>query len=119
MLKKGDAALDYPVMPLEGLWWADDMTDFLVGAKDSWQWTMMILQPEAVTPEVFAAARQQAMAKKGLPALASIRLAQFDEGLCAQTMYRGPYADEGPTIARLHAFIAEHGYNRAGKHHEI
>jgi hypothetical protein len=119
MLKKGETAIDSPVMPLEGLWWADDMTDFTVGAKDNWQWTMMIMQPEVVTPEIFTAARQEAMAKKRIPALADVRLASFDEGLCAQIMYRGPYADEGPTIARLHAFIAAHGYSRTGKHHEI
>jgi hypothetical protein len=31
----------------------------------------------------------------------------------------GPYADEAPTIARLHAFIEGQGYARSGKHHEI
>jgi hypothetical protein len=31
----------------------------------------------------------------------------------------GPYADEAPTIARLHAFIEGQGYGRSGKHHEI
>jgi Uncharacterized conserved protein len=27
--------------------------------------------------------------------------------------------DTGPTIERLHSFIAEQGYVRAGKHHEV
>lgn len=118
-LKKGGVALDYRVMPLEGLWWAEDRADLLTGAKANWNWTMMIMQPESVTPERFAAAREQAMAKKGIAALADVRLDHVDEGLCAQIMYRGPYAAEGPTIMRLHAFIAEHGYIRTGKHHEI
>jgi hypothetical protein len=34
-------------------------------------------------------------------------------------MYVGAYADEGPTIARMHAFIQENGYEPGGKHHEI
>lgn len=34
-------------------------------------------------------------------------------------MHTGPYAAEAPTIHLLHAFIAEHGYQLAGKHHEI
>jgi hypothetical protein len=34
-------------------------------------------------------------------------------------MYFGAYADEGPTIARLHLSIEEGGYVRFGKHHEI
>jgi hypothetical protein len=28
MIKKGASAIDYGVMPLEGLWWADDMSQF-------------------------------------------------------------------------------------------
>jgi hypothetical protein len=34
-------------------------------------------------------------------------------------MYVGAYANEGPTIARMHAFIQENGYEPGGKHHEI
>ena len=31
MVKKGETGIDYGVMPLEGLWWSDDMTKFNVG----------------------------------------------------------------------------------------
>jgi hypothetical protein len=48
-----------------------------------------------------------------------VRLERFEEGPAAQIMHIGPYAAEGPTIQRLHAFIAEQGYERRGKHHEI
>jgi hypothetical protein len=34
-------------------------------------------------------------------------------------MRLGPYADEAPTIARLHDFIHAHGGERRRKHHEI
>jgi len=34
-------------------------------------------------------------------------------------LHLGPYAVERPTIERLHRFIEESGYERAGKHHEI
>lgn len=37
--------VDYPVMPLEGLWRADDMTEFSLEDKESWKWTVMIMQP--------------------------------------------------------------------------
>jgi hypothetical protein len=100
ILKKGDVALDYSVMPLEGLWWADDMDHFLTGDKGNWHWTLMIMQPEAVTPAIFAAARERAMMKK-LPAIADVRLERVYEGLCAQIMHRGPYAIETPTVADL------------------
>jgi len=39
--------------------------------------------------------------------------------VCAQLMHRGPYADEGPNIARLHEFIAAQGLRLRGRHHEI
>jgi hypothetical protein len=117
-LKKGGGP-DYAVMPLEGLWWSEDQTDFSLGNKDAWQWTMMILQPDAVTAGLFDEAVQAVAKKKGLPALDRMRLRRHEEGLCAQILHQGPYSAEGPTIARLHAFILESGYRLRGKHHEI
>jgi len=35
MLKKGPLARDYAVMPLEGLWWADDLSAFTSNDKAS------------------------------------------------------------------------------------
>ena len=52
MIKKGALAIDYGVMPLEGLWWADDMSCFATADKSNWQWTMMIAQPSFVTTEI-------------------------------------------------------------------
>ena len=43
--KRGPEAVDYAVMPLEGLWWADDVSTFETRAKEAWRWTMMIMQP--------------------------------------------------------------------------
>ena len=42
-------AVDYGVLPLEGLWYMDDMTKFSVDRKDEWKWTSMIMQPKYVT----------------------------------------------------------------------
>jgi hypothetical protein len=119
MLKRGPVALDYAVMPLEGLWWADDMAAFSLLDKDAWRWTMMIAQPETITDELLQQAAAQAARKKAVPALPQLRLERFCEGRAVQIMYIGPYAAEGPTIERLHHFIAEQGYMRRGKHHEI
>ena len=119
MLKRGPAALDYAVMPLEGLWWADDMAAFTSLDKDAWRWTMMIAQPEAITEELFRQAVAQAGRKKAAPGLPRLRLERFCEGRAMQILHIGPYATEGPTIERLHRFIAEQGCKRRGKHHEI
>jgi hypothetical protein len=122
MVKNADNSHDYKVMPLEGLWWADDMSAFsgaFSGAKDEWKWTMMILQPAIVTEEQIDEGLTDAARKKGLPALEKVKIESLTEGLCAQIMYLGPYSAEGPIIEKLHAFIAEQGYTDRGKHHEI
>ena len=123
MIKKVESAIDYVVMPLEGLWWADDMTQFTTENKDVWKWTSMIMQPEFVTKDLFDKAVEQVKKKKkNLPALPKIRFETFHEGLSAQIMHIGPYSAEGPTIEKLHKFIKENGYEFDGliqKHHEI
>ncbi len=117
-LKKA-GGVDYGVLPAEGLWWVEDMAAFSLEDKAAWEWTMMIAQPEFVTVEWVERARAEALKKKGLPALERIRFETYAEGTAAQMMHIGPYADEGPNIARLHAFIAEQGGQLRGKHHEI
>ena len=119
MVKKGESGIDYGVMPLEGLWWADDISQFSVDNKDIWKWTSMIMQPEYVTKGIINRAIEQARKKKQPPALPKLRFEGFYEGLAIQIMHLGPYSAEGPTIERLHDFIKENGYELRGKHHEI
>jgi hypothetical protein len=118
MVKKGPQQIDYSVMPLEGLWWAENMSSFLADDKSKWKWTMMIMQPSFVANEVIEAAIVEVRRKKKLPGIDKLRLEDFQEGLCAQVLHVGPFSEEGPTIERLHQFIdAQSG--RTGKHHEI
>jgi hypothetical protein len=118
-IKKNDPALDYAVMPLEGLWWVDGMRRFSLSDKASWKWTMMIMQPVELTDALLAEIATEVARKKRLLRLQDVRLAPYHEGLAAQIMHIGPYAAEEPTITKLHAFIEEHSYRRRGKHHEI
>lgn len=124
MLKKRKThAVDYPVMALEGLWWVEDGV-FDITVKDNWFYTMMILQPDVITPDVFEEGVEQVRKKRGdTPAMARLRLASFEEGLCVQVMHIGPYATEPATVERMRAFAAENGYvdcvGRGGRHHEI
>ena len=124
MLKKRKTnAVDYPVMPLEGLWWVEDgMFDITV--KDNWFYTLMIMQPDVITQDIFAEGLEQVRKKKGdSKILSKLRLAHFEEGLCVQTMHIGPYATEPATVERMRAFAKENGYRDrvglGGKHHEI
>jgi hypothetical protein len=119
MIKKGEPAVDYGVMPLEGLWWADDMSQFNVEAKDSWKWTLMIMQPEFITRAQIAEAMETVQNKKKLSVASMLRFESFEEGQAAQIMHIGPFSEEGPTVEKLHDFIEENSFKRCGKHHEI
>ena len=118
MLKKS-VGFDYVVSPPEGLWWTDDMGRFSVAKKEAWKWTLMIMQPEQVTAELYDEAVAQVRKKKNPPALSKLRLEPFCEGPSVQILHIGPYAAEGPTITKLHHFARENGYRLHGKHHEI
>jgi hypothetical protein len=117
-VKNGPPAVDYGVMPLEGLWWADDMSTFTPEDKSGWKWTMMIMQPDPVTEEMVRAAMGEVKRKKDPPALSRVRFEVLSEGEAAQIVHRGPFSEEGPSIERLHRFIDERG-RRDGRHHEI
>lgn len=110
---------DYVVPPLEGLWWAEDMTTFLTREKSAWSWCMMIMQPAWITPGMVDAAIAKAGAKLG-ERPDSLRLETYEEGLCVQIMHVGSYDDEGPVLRRLHEeFLPAEGLVETGRHHEI
>jgi hypothetical protein len=113
------AGRDYGVAPLEGLWWAEDMSRFAQLDKSEWLWTAMIMQPDWIDAALLAGAMPKATAKLGAPP-ESLRLAAFTEGLSVQTMHIGPYSAEAETIARLHQeFLPANGLVENGHHHEI
>jgi hypothetical protein len=122
--KRKTNAIDYPVMPLEGLLWLTAGDVFDINIKDNWSYTLMIMQPDIIANDIFEEGREQVHKKKGdSPALAKMRLADFEEGLCMQTMHIGPYATEPATIERMREYALEYGYRDNvgpnGKHHEI
>lgn len=118
--KRKKDSVDYPVMPLEGLWWTKNShKKFTVSHKENWFFTALIMQPEPVTKELFAEAREQLRAKKNPAMLDKARFDSLEEGLCMQIMHLGPYSTEPATIEKIVAFAAENGYRVHGKHHEI
>ena len=111
---------DFVVAPLEGLWWADDPEVFTARAKDSWHWRMLISQPDWITEETIAEAKEVVSAKKDLPAIAGLRREVLHEGVSAQVLHIGPYDDEGPVLARLHhEWLQANGLRMTGLHHEV
>lgn len=118
MVKRGADAVNYSVMPLEGLWWSEDIATFSAARKEEWLWTLMIMQPSLVTAEMVLQAAGDLRRKKTLPALDVMRFDRFTEGRSAQILHRGPFSEEGPTIQKLHDHIEQTSALR-GKHHEI
>lgn len=113
---------DHRVSPLEGLWWAEDMTAFDRADRASWQWTAMIRQPSELDEDLLRAVTEDVASRRGLPGLDRVRLETFAEGLAGQILHVGPYTAEGPTIGVLHAFLARQGFHFIGtahRHHEI
>jgi len=119
--KKKTVGPDYGVMPLEGLFWADDMKVFMPETADrnKWQWTLMIMQPDFITRKDFENSVAAARKKKGNPFIDKVRFESFSEGKAAQIMHIGPYSAEGPNIQKLHHKITEIGGKLTGRHHEI
>ena len=126
VIKKREAARDYKVSALEGLWWSKGAAGFDWGKRaewlakrDEWLWTAMIMQPAAVAAKVVEDA-SEALRKKGKgPALAKMRFESFHEGLSVQMLHIGPYAEEPATVAKMMEFARSEGYELTGKHHEI
>ncbi len=120
-ISKKQLERDYVVPPLEGLWWAEDMGAFTAGEKDDWLWTMVIMTPDWITPDLYQQAVEVVAAGKEPPAaLEKLRLERYAEGLSAQILHIGSYADEAPTLHRLHhEWMPQNGLTFNGKHHEI
>ena len=113
---------EYVIPPLEGLWWIDG-GEFSLEVRDNWKWTVMIRQPDFVTPEFFLWACGELKRKKPDVEVDKARFETFHEGLCVQSMHIGPYSTEPETVAKIEEFIKTSGLkcllSSGGKHHEI
>ena len=120
-LKKRD--VQTKLTRLEGLWWQEgsgELDDISSGRERSdWRWTLMIGLPEAASPGEVEEQLAVARTKIDGAIAESLRTAWFEEGDVAQVLHVGPYDDERASIERLHAAIAEAGFEPCGRHHEI
>lgn len=121
-----DEGVDYKVAPPESLWWADSPEAFTSGDvadRSRWEWTAMIAQPATATPETVKRTVDEVVRRKpDLPGLDRLRLAELAEGDAVQVLHIGPWSEEGPTIASLHAYAQTLGLGfdgRVQRHHEI
>lgn len=118
---KQELGRDYVVMPLEGLWWAQDMTTFTSARdKSQWDFTLMIMQPDWITKEMFDTAVKKVASKNPPANLSKVRFETLDEGTCVQTLHIDSFDDEAAILDQMHdSFIPGHGLKMVKKHHEI
>lgn len=118
---KQELGRDYVVMPLEGLWWSADMENFTVARdKSQWDWTLLIMVPDWITPQMFDAAVAKAAGGDRPSRLDDVRLETLTEGLCVQTLHIGSFDDEAAILDTMHTeFIPGAGFTMRDKHHEI
>lgn len=119
-LSKKEIGVDYVVPPLEGLWWAEDMSTFERREKAKWSWTMMIMVPHEVSKTLVKEAVREFSGKKPAADVSKLRFDSLTEGLSVQVLHIGPYDAEGPILSKLHnEYMPENNYVFNGKHHEI
>ena len=108
---------------LEGLYWTADGTtdlDVILGPdRGTWRWTLFIALPDEATDEELSDALAKGRAKVAPEVAVDLRIETLAEGAVAQVLHVGPYADERPTIERLHGAIAAAALRPRGRHHEL
>ena len=119
--------IDFGVMALEGLWSTEsgqfDLADMerwsVFGTNEPWLYTLLIMQPDHITQEMFEEAVTQASERKPNASFANMRLERWREGPAIQIIHVGPYSTEPATIAKMDRYAQEHGLTLTGRHHEI
>ncbi|MCB2213626.1 GyrI-like domain-containing protein [bacterium] len=112
---------DYVVAKLEGMWYPVGGFDQPIEnpSEMTWQYKLLVRVPEFITDANLAAAREQLAKKKKEGPFEKVHLEVISEGTVVQAMHIGPYAEETPTLERMHAYAAEQGYKHTHGHHEI
>lgn len=116
--------IDYSVYPLEGVWDISDEakrgSGYSASDKSVLEFDLMIRQPDFVDEGYALDTMARVASKKKLNALSGIRFVAIEEGECVQMLHRGPYDDEPASFARMEAYCAAHGLERASlTHREI
>lgn len=116
---KAHGLTDYMSSPLEGVWDTYDNGRFDVSRKDKIKFTLMIVQPTAMTNEIFEEIKLELIEKKNVPYLEDIYLDKFEEGESVQILHVGAYDTEISSTTQIMEYVTIQGYKLNGMHHEI
>lgn len=119
---KIDGYFEYVVPPLEGFWWQDGAQDIDYAHKDDFNFISLIRLPDFVTQADFDWAVAEAARKKKTD-FSKAEFLSYNEGECVQCLHIGSYDDEPATIAAMHDYAKQNGYELditdVRYHHEI
>lgn len=124
-LKQVEGYYEYTVYPLEGVWGLTEMGIKEQGEtgklnKDELSYTIMIRQPEFLTPELAKQTLDFVQKSKKNPLIDEAYYDVIDDGLCVQMLHLGSYDSETESFNQMKAFIKEKGvYQRYFEHREI
>lgn len=126
MSKLGDRRIegyfDFVVPPLEGLWWQDGADELDYTRKDKMNFISMIRLPDFVSKADFDWAIAEATRKKAQD-FSKVEFLTYEEGGCVQCLHVGSYDDEPVTVAKMHDYMEQQGYEldvqNPRYHHEI
>jgi len=116
-----DGYFEYTVYPLEGLW---DLTEegrnSEILNKNELLYTVMIRQPDFVTPSVAEKAFEIVRKKKPHLLLDKVTFEMLEDGLSVQMLHLGSYDNEPQSFKLMNEFITNHNLEkRALVHREI
>ena len=114
---------NYVVPPLEGFWWQDKSGNAMdYTRKQDMHFISVIRLPDFVAKEDFDWAVKTATEKKKRD-FSKVEFLTYNEGLCVQCMHIGTYDSEPETVAAMHEFAIQNGYqidmSAERLHHEI
>ena len=119
---KIDGYFEYVVPPLEGFWWQEGIRGIDYAHKKNFNFISLIRLPDFVTQAEFDWAVAEATRKKKVD-FSKAQFLTYDEGECVQCMHIGPYDDEPATVAAMHEYAEQKGYELditdTRYHHEI
>ncbi len=111
---------DFAVYPLEGVWRQKPQAGQGALDKNSLEYTIMIAQPDFITPEMWQDALVKTRVKKPNPLYEEVRFGSMSDGRCVSILHIGAFDDEPRSFAEMDRFCREHGLQRRSDiHREI
>jgi len=107
---------EYTVFPLEGVWDLFDK-DIPITDKSNFTYTVMIRQPDFLTPELFASFLKETSKKKPNRFLETAKFGAVIERLCCQMLHIGSYDDEPASFDKMQQFCMANGWERTSRQH--